>query len=85
MIAVRPQAMLEAKDLPRCDLSNHLEARVDAALRQDADMRAARDGVPVEQVGFPTSGTSDHFVIVSGDRCAVCFQCSFIHRMQMTG
>ena len=49
VIAVRPQAMLEAKDLPRCDLSNHLEARVDAALRQDAQLRAARDGVPLEQ------------------------------------
>ncbi len=50
MIAVRPQAMLEAKDLPRCDLSNHLEARVEGALARDAQARAQRDGVPLEQV-----------------------------------
>ena len=48
-IAVRPQAMLEAKDLPRCDLAAHLEARVEAALSRDAHLRARRDGLPLDQ------------------------------------
>lgn len=30
--AERPQAMLSAKDLPRCELSDHLEKRLEAAL-----------------------------------------------------
>lgn len=49
-IAVRPQAMLEAKDLQRCDLSDFLEARIAKALDEDRNMRAQRKGVPVDQV-----------------------------------
>ncbi len=51
-IAVRPQAMLEAKDLPRCDLSDYLENRVAGALERDRSMRAQRDGIPIDQVPF---------------------------------
>lgn len=31
-IATRPQAMLEAHDLPTCDLSNHIQNRLDSAI-----------------------------------------------------
>ena len=61
---MRPQAMLEAKDLPRCDLSTHLEMRVADALSRDAHLRARRDGLPVEQARSqgPTRGrTSNDF------------------------
>ncbi len=52
-IAVRPQAMLEAKDLPRCDLSEFLEDRVAKALERDLHMRAQRKGIPTDQVRVP--------------------------------
>lgn len=45
-----PQAMLEAKDLQRCDLSDYLENRVAGALERDRSMRAQRDGIPIDQV-----------------------------------
>ena len=32
-IKVRPQAMLEAKELPTCHLSDHLEARIAEAMQ----------------------------------------------------
>ena len=47
---MRPQAMLEAKDLPRCDLSEFLEDRLAKALERDLHMRAQRKGIPIEQV-----------------------------------
>ena len=40
----RPQAMLSARDLPTCDLSDHLEKRLDAALRAERLQRAAQEG-----------------------------------------
>ena len=49
-IAVRPQAMLEAKDLPKCDLSNYLSERLDSVLERDRQERADRDGCPIEHV-----------------------------------
>lgn len=58
-IAVRPQAMLEAKDLPRCDLSDFLEARIAKALDEDRSMRAQRKGVSIDQVQPQCSGSSD--------------------------
>jgi len=51
-IEARPQAMLEAKDLPKCDLSDFLEARLAKALRADAAGRArAAAGGPVPDPG----------------------------------
>ena len=49
-IAVRPQAMLEAKDLQKCDLSNYLTERLDSVLERDRMLRAERDGCPLEHV-----------------------------------
>ena len=40
----RPQAMLSARDLPPCDLSEHLEKRLDMALRTERLQRAAQEG-----------------------------------------
>jgi hypothetical protein len=54
-ISVRPQAMLEAKDLPQCDLSNYLSRRISDALEKDRLLRAQRDGLPLEQVTLPVS------------------------------
>lgn len=42
--------MLEAKDLPKCDLSNYLSERLDSVLEHDRKMRADRDGCPIEHV-----------------------------------
>ena len=47
---MRPQAMLEAKDLPKCDLSNYLTERLDSVLERDRQQRADRDGCPIEHV-----------------------------------
>jgi len=48
-IAVRPQAMLEAKDLPRCDLSDFIERRLALAVGRDMHERARLARLPVEQ------------------------------------
>ena len=47
---MRPQAMLEAKDLAKCDLSNYLTERLDSVLERDRALRAERDGCPLEAV-----------------------------------
>ena len=57
-IAVRPQAMLEAKDLQKCDLSNYLTERLDSLLERDRMLRAERDGCPLEAVSFLLPATS---------------------------
>eukprot|EP00775_Hariotina_reticulata_P012625 gene12625-12755_t len=49
-IMVRPQAMLESKDLPVNNLSSILEQRVYAALEQDRQERARREGRNVWEV-----------------------------------
>lgn len=40
----RPQAMLTARDLPPCDLSEHLERRLERVLREERMQRAAMEG-----------------------------------------
>lgn len=46
----RPQAMLEAKDLPHCELSKYLEQRLVMSLDHERQARAAKVSVqPVEQ------------------------------------
>jgi hypothetical protein len=52
-IAVRPQAMLEAKDLPRCDLSDFIERRLALAVGRDRHERARLARLPVEQARAP--------------------------------
>ncbi len=52
-IAVRPQAMLEAKDLPRCDLSDFIERRLALAVGRDRHERARLARLPVEQARCP--------------------------------
>ncbi|KAK9824572.1 hypothetical protein WJX72_011411 [[Myrmecia] bisecta] len=49
-IQVRPQAMLEARDLPRCELSDFLQARLDASLERERAERARARGLQPEQV-----------------------------------
>lgn len=49
-INVRPQAMLEGKDLPANNLSNLLEQKVNAALAADRQQRAVMQGKPLDQV-----------------------------------
>lgn len=38
----RPQAMLEAKDLPQCELSKYLENRIGLGLQKEREARAAK-------------------------------------------
>lgn len=38
--------MLEARDLPTCNLSDHLEARLQQSLQRERMMRAQLNGVP---------------------------------------
>lgn len=49
-IAVRPQAMLEARDLPKCDISDFLQHRIDIAVREEHVQRAKEQGLPPKQV-----------------------------------
>ena len=49
---MRPQAMLEAKDLAKCDLSNYLTERLDSVLERDRALRAERDSCPLEAVSL---------------------------------
>ena len=51
-IAVRPQAMLEARDLPRCDISDYLQHRIDTAVREEHVARAKEQGLPPKQVSL---------------------------------
>ena len=49
-IQVRPQAMLEARDLPRCHISDFLQSRIDKALEADQILRAKERGCSPQQV-----------------------------------
>lgn len=49
-IKVRPQAMLEARDLPKCEISDFLQNRIDKALQADLILRAKEQGCPPQQV-----------------------------------
>jgi hypothetical protein len=51
-VDARPQAMLEAKDLPHCDLSEFLEAYVDKVIREERIARAKSMQCPVEAVSL---------------------------------
>ena len=48
-IKTRPQSMLEARDLPRCHLSDFLESRLQKTLQLDRELRARKQGLPPEQ------------------------------------
>lgn len=49
-IQVRPQAMLEARDLPKCDISDFLQERIDSALSAELIQRSKQEGVLPDQV-----------------------------------
>ena len=49
-IQVRPQAMLEARDLPKCEISDFLQERIDSALSAELIQRSKQEGVPPDQV-----------------------------------
>ena len=50
-IDVRPQAMLEAKDLPRCSLSDYIEDHLRQTVAEDRLLRAKQMGRPENEVG----------------------------------
>lgn len=49
-IEERPQAMLEAKDLPRCSLSDFIEGQLRETIALDTKIRAQREGLPESMV-----------------------------------
>ncbi|KAF5831026.1 histone acetylation protein-domain-containing protein [Dunaliella salina] len=49
-LMVRPQAMLEAKDLPQCELSKYLEHRIWTGLQKEREARAAKEGKEPHEV-----------------------------------
>ncbi len=51
-IQVRPQAMLEARDLPKCEISDFLQERIDNALSSELIQRSKQEGVPPDQVSI---------------------------------
>lgn len=51
-IEERPQAMLEAKDLPRCSLSDFIESQLRETIALDTQLRAKKEGIPESMVGF---------------------------------
>ena len=56
-IDVRPQSMLEGRDLPTCDLTKYLQQELDDTLATDAAARAAACGRDVQQArARPASG-----------------------------
>lgn len=46
----RPQALLEAKDLPKCHLSDFLETYVGDVLLRERTERAKRENKPITEV-----------------------------------
>lgn len=62
----RPQAMLTARDLPSCDLSDHLEARLERMLRAERRQRAAQEGKHPSEVRTAEglTGACCQFVLV---------------------
>lgn len=61
-IEVRPQAMLEAKDLPTCELSDFIEERLRSTLAEDRALRAKKANCMPHQVsillGFPCKASA---------------------------
>eukprot|EP00798_Chlamydomonas_sp_ICE-L_P008174 gene8174-1430_t len=49
-LEVRPQSMLEAKDLPTCELSNYMEQHLNQALAQERIERAKVTGVHLSEI-----------------------------------
>ena len=49
-IEERPQAMLEARELPRCSLSDFLETQLRACVAEDTRLRAQKLGRPESEV-----------------------------------
>lgn len=54
-LSVRPQSMLEAKDLPRCPLSDSIEEHLHNTIQQDRQIRAEMEKKLVEDVSPPPS------------------------------
>jgi len=52
-IEERPQAMLEARELPRCSLSDFLESQLRACIAEDTRLRALKLGRPEIEVRLP--------------------------------
>lgn len=64
-IGVRPQAMLEARDLPRCEISDFLQERLDNALAAERVQRAKEQGIPLKQVSPKHSTDALQFVTLA--------------------
>ena len=47
--------MLEARDLPKCDISDFLQHRIDTAVREEHVQRAKEQGLPPKQVSSACS------------------------------
>lgn len=45
--------MLEAKDLPRCSLSDFIEGQLRETVATDTKLRAQKAGIDESQVSFP--------------------------------
>ena len=64
---MRPQAMLEARDLPRNHLSDHLERDLERVLQEDRILRAKRQGVDPSMVSCMRRTPAAHLQL--GQRC----------------
>lgn len=67
----RPQAMLTARDLAKCDLSQALEERLDRSLKLERDRRAAAAGIPAEQVASAVGTLTVRVINNVNKRCEV--------------
>lgn len=74
-IQVRPQAMLEARDLPKCDISDFLQSRIDTALQNELVQRAKEQGVPPKQVRQPESTAH------SACLCSIAVSCTMFEEL----
>lgn len=85
-IEIRPQAMLEARDLPRCEISDFLQERLDKALAAERVQRAKEQGLPPKQVSTLQASAPESLTTVqwSGKCCVTAHLAGHSNQLSLT-